>query len=47
MRKAHSEKGRRTLDRRLAEELTAEELKLASGGGDTGPTFDSSGNEND
>jgi hypothetical protein len=47
MRKEHSEKRRRTLDRLLAEELTAEELQSASGGGNTGATFDSNGNEND
>jgi hypothetical protein len=31
----------------LAEELTAEELQIISGGGNTGATFDSNGNEND
>ncbi len=47
MRKRYNEQRRRTLDRRLAQELTAEELRRIAGGGNTGATFDSNGNEND
>ena len=47
MRKTHSEKPRRTLDRLLAEELSAEDLKLISGSGNTGATYDANGSEND
>jgi len=47
MRKRYNKNRRRTLDRRLAEELMAKELRSLAGGGNTGATFDSGGNEND